>query len=910
MTGKSSRFGVSAVVAAASGRWPEIFRSLSIEIPANGAHGACPACGGKDRFRCDKHDDKGRWFCNQCGSHDGLDLVSRVNRCSLVEAAKQVESVIGTVAGNVADRQQSAHGTPAATVQKPDDAPPNLAALEKINRMLSAATKSPGESTYLQAKGLTGYRLPLLADGSLILAMMTLSGEVTGAQTIKPDGTKRLLSGSRKRGAFICTRAAPPNSPEVVIIAEGYATALTASLFDSNAFTVAALDAQNLLPVCKAFREAYPHAKIIIAADNDAGADGAENTGVLWAEKSARSANAWVTLPPTDDKADWDDYRQRAGITAATAAFHAGLYQPETTSTQTRTAPRTDALKPYIDYRSDGLFWIEPKLDRESGEITDKEGWLCDPLAVIGVGDSGEEQYLLIEWTPEGHREPHTEILPKREVGEREGWARLRRKGLAVTNNTALRTILANHLQRAGKREYWRIALSTGWQNGAYLMPDGSVIGEPETPVKFSGRSAAAGAYRVRGTVESWRESVGSLVNGNACMMLGVACSLAAPLLHIAEMDSFGVHLFGDSGRGKSTIAYIANSVWGHPTELLLSWFATEYGLTNEAVAHNDGLLSLDEIGQSTRAKSVASAAYALFNGTGKIQGAKDGGNRETLSWRVLALSTGEKDLETYLSAAGETTHAGQLVRLLNVPILAVERTHGHPDTRSHADALQTATKAHYGALGREWVSYLSTCKPLAVETVLRTVEAWQSRIPTQASDQVRRVASRFALLEAALIMATHLTGWTQEQCQQAIQRCFNDWLFLFGLENREDSAIVRQAIAFLSAYGMSRYAPVKYDPRDLPIRDLAGYRQGRKEAPDSDEIDMRYYTFPHVFEEEIAKGYNRLKAAQTLFESGMLEKPDSPKARGYVKKSPRINGKQHTVYVLMLPDDDDTEGA
>lgn len=108
--------------------------------------------------------------------------------------------------------------------------------------------------------------------------------------------------------------------------------------------------------------------------------------------------------------------------------------------------------------------------------------------------------------------------------------------------------------------------------------------------------------------------------------------------------------------------------------------------------------------------------------------------------------------------------------------------------------------------------------------------------------------------------------------------------------------------------YGLSRFAPVKYDPRDLPINNQAGYRRGCKDTPDSIETDIRYYTFPHVFKDEIAKGYNQLKAAQTLFESGMLEKPDSAKARGYVKKSPRINGKQHTAYVLMLPDDSEDE--
>ncbi|WP_244903162.1 primase-like DNA-binding domain-containing protein, partial [Xenorhabdus innexi] len=37
--------------------------------------------------------------------------------------------------------------------------------------------------------------------------------------------------------------------------------------------------------------------------------------------------NGWVTLPPTEYKADWDDYRQHHGIEVAKQAFRNGLYQ-------------------------------------------------------------------------------------------------------------------------------------------------------------------------------------------------------------------------------------------------------------------------------------------------------------------------------------------------------------------------------------------------------------------------------------------------------------------------------------------------------------------------------------------------------------------------------------------------------
>lgn len=66
--------------------------------------------------------------------------------------------------------------------------------------------------------------------------------------------------------------------------------------------------------------------------------------------------------------------------------------------------------------------------------------------------------------------------------------------------------------------------------------------------------------------------------------------------------------------------------------------------------------------------RHVAGSAYSLFNGTGRIQGNKDGGNKAILRWTIVALSTGEEDFETYLIRNSVTPKAGQLVRLVSVP--------------------------------------------------------------------------------------------------------------------------------------------------------------------------------------------------------------------------------------------------
>ncbi|MCV5445483.1 toprim domain-containing protein, partial [Escherichia coli] len=117
------------------------------------------------------------------------------------------------------------------------------------------------------------------------------------AQTITPQGEKRLLTGSAKRGAYHAVNA--PEQPQAVIIAEGLATTLSVHLMRPDALTVAAIDAGNLIHVAGVMRRKHPQSQIIIAADNDHQQDEQANTGKDAAEKAALSVAGWVALPPT-----------------------------------------------------------------------------------------------------------------------------------------------------------------------------------------------------------------------------------------------------------------------------------------------------------------------------------------------------------------------------------------------------------------------------------------------------------------------------------------------------------------------------------------------------------------------------------------------------------------------------------
>lgn len=212
-----------------------------------------------------------------------------------------------------------------------------------------------GHSQYLTTKGLQCPNQRLLENGSLLLVLQALDGTVTGAQLIKPDGEKKLLFGSKKKGSFI-SLSVLEEQPDTVLITEGYATALTVSQLYKGV-VLAALDEGNLFSVAKAVRERWPDAKIIMAADNDWHLPGEldkngkskVNVGNLSAERAALAVKGWVTLPPDDVKADWDDYRQQNGIEMAKQAFYQELYQPEVVKEKTANKPQNEKpVKPTL----------------------------------------------------------------------------------------------------------------------------------------------------------------------------------------------------------------------------------------------------------------------------------------------------------------------------------------------------------------------------------------------------------------------------------------------------------------------------------------------------------------------------------------------------------------------------------
>ena len=312
---------ISDITTQAVDKWQSIFSSLGIDV-GNGKHCPCPVCGGKDRFRFDNKHGRGTYICNQCGSGDGLELIKNYYHCDAKEASSKVAECLNLSNYDYNAKSSDFKSSPVTYIQ-------DNSVCEKVEYLLSKTTL--GQSEYLTKKGLT-FDLPLLDNGRIFAPVININSEYTGGQFIEPDGSKHLMKGSNKKGAFIwvCPKLGTPEevnkellTATEIIICEGLATGISIAEFRHHSLVISAIDAGNLIHVAKAIREVNATVQIIIAGDNDVNSN--KNTGKEKAIEAAKAINGYYTIPDTDYKCDWDDYRQQFGLHKTSGLFDKNL---------------------------------------------------------------------------------------------------------------------------------------------------------------------------------------------------------------------------------------------------------------------------------------------------------------------------------------------------------------------------------------------------------------------------------------------------------------------------------------------------------------------------------------------------------------------------------------------------------
>lgn len=554
----------------------------------------------------------------------------------------------------------------------------------------------------------------------------------------------------------------------------------------------------------------------------------------------------------------------------------------------------------YLDWWKSGKAARRPGvyyhgLHETAEERTRTDEWVCGPLLIEATTfDRRNESFGRLlrfrDSTNRWHEWNMPMLMLKGDCADLRG--ELLFMGLDIDPKHRAR--LPHYLTHRAPKRSVIAALSLGWHDGSFVLPDG-VIGKGD--IRFQSESASPPDFEQRGRLDDWRREVSERAAGNDILTLAISAAFAGPLLDLAHIEHAGLHIYGDSSAGKTTAVQAAVSVWGGRA-LLRTWRATANGLEAAAAESNDSLLALDEIGQAP-GREIGSIIYQLANGQGKARANVKGGARRRASWRTVVLSSGERTIEAYMQSEGARYHAGQDVRLINLPVGqhqhgVFDDLHGAEDGRAFADALKTATKQHHGLAGPAFVRWLIDQDDLGIGAA---IDAIVTRMEP-GSGQEGRVAHQIALIAAAgeLASAAGITGWSAGLATRSAIDAFQLWRDQRGKGSTEDRQILDAVRSFIEKHGDSRFSERNGDSRHL-VRDRAGYTEAEMTGGQT-------YLFLSSGLREAIAGHDLSRALAALHKAGWL----NPSATGRHLVQKKIDGRNTAVYAVQLPDDEGEE--
>ena len=546
----------------------------------------------------------------------------------------------------------------------------------------------------------------------------------------------------------------------------------------------------------------------------------------------------------------------------------------------------------------DGLLQAVTKGKGEDRTI--EEVRISGPLEVLGRSrdGSGHSWGLWARWLDPDKRTHTLQINCAELQGEPASLcARLADLGLFI--DRAQQRHFVNYLGGCGTDGRVTLVKRTGWHdlggNTVFVLPDETIGPRDAETVILDG--SATGPYERKGTLTGWQDNIAIPAGEHLLCVLAISTALAGPLLHLAGQEGGGVHFWGTSSKGKTTLLQILATVWGRGSQsggYVRSWRATGNALEGVAASATDTALVLDELGQ-VEGRDAGAAIYGLSNGAGKARAGRDGGLRDAKTWRVLTISSGEIPVESKLSEdKTKKPRAGQMVRMLDVPI---DRAFGVFDHDEGGDAgklakdLKHAALQDYGYAGPEFVRQIINAGAGKIgETVRKVVADFiTATVPAGSDGQIDRAAQRLGLIAAAGELAVELgvLPWRSGLATGAAVWALEQWIGgRGGIEPMEVRQAIEQVRGFIEKHGDSRFDNLD-NPTASPVNNRLGWRRDDGEA-------REWLIPPEIWKGEVCAGINATDAARVLSERGMLRRGNDQFA-----KVEKISGRPTRVVCL-----------
>lgn len=400
-------------------------------------------------------------------------------------------------------------------------------------------------------------------------------------------------------------------------------------------------------------------------------------------------------------------------------------------------------------------------------------------------------------------------------------------RGLFIETHREARRKVLDFLQYQANKTLERVGLvyKMGWHKKMFVLPN-QTIGTSSERVLFDCDGAPPCKISECGTLAAWQAQVAKYCVNNPLALFVVSAAFSAPLLELVGEETMGMHLYGDSSWGKSTLLNLACSVIGNPNDYKSSWRSTDNAMESQAAAHSDLLFALDEINQ-VDSRIIGDVVYMLGNGQGKARANEKGQAKESRHrWRLTFLSNGEKNLEQYLADAGKQLTGGMEMRFIGIKACLHEDealqkhmgvfndAHQFDGGAALSDHLKSAMAENHGTAFTMYLQALiqqlgnNNGKAL-FKYIQDYIEYFSASTLAKRGGQTERAAKKFALIGIAGELATSwcVTGWPEGAAMAASVVLFKRWVVARGGEcNLEEQQMRDHLRSIFQKFKESRF--------------------------------------------------------------------------------------------------------
>jgi hypothetical protein len=440
--------------------------------------------------------------------------------------------------------------------------------------------------------------------------------------------------------------------------------------------------------------------------------------------------------------------------------------------------------------------------------------------------------------------------------------------GLGVTSGTA--SGLVEYLFDYETANKGKIPLVTsisrlGWLDDTQFFPY-SVKEE----ILFEEDKGTATLYRnlsEHGDFAAWKTMMRKLRENPVARFI-TSASFAAPLLCKIGVRTFVIHLWHMSASGKSAALKAAISVWGNPLRIMGNGFTTVVGTEQLAGTLRNLPFGIDEKQSADERKlSLEHLIYVLGQGSGKIRGAKGGGNAEVAVWHNIVMLTGEEPVTRSSSLDGIQTRTFEI--------------YGKPiDDIEFAKEVHIASEQNYGFAGAAFMR--AVCARLGENKDALLIE-YRSIAEELRSKGLKNIHADYvaAVTLGDILAETIIFGTDAETARREAVKCGEE---IYALNEAQMSTdVVQRAWDFITGWLVSNEH--RFSPDATPCYGKAEPSAGSKYT--------EYFAIPLYLDSALEEaGFNVKKTFQGLRERGFVIMQKDSDGSDRTKTVGRVNGK------------------